>query len=337
MAADGGAGATQQGQDKQQVPIIIKRVKKVSHAGHHGGAWKVAYADFVTAMMAFFLLLWLLNATTEEQKLGISNYFAPESVSYSKSGSGGVLGGKTPTKRGANQSPSSPTGIVVPLPRKKTKHDKDGAGKTKDTGKGEGPAEKEEKKLQKAAEELRKAIEQSPELKGLTRNLLIETTPDGLRIQLVDRNNVAMFPLGSANMAPHTKKLIKKIALLAAKMNNKIAISGHTDATPYKDGSGYSNWELSSDRANASRRALQGFGVAPLRIVRVIGRAERDPLIKDKPRDSRNRRISITLLREHKPRPVAAPAGKPATSGKPEKPGGPAKPPAAKSKAAKAK
>ena len=336
MAADGGAGATQQAQSEQTPIIIIKKVKKGGHGGHHGGAWKVAYADFVTAMMAFFLLLWLLNATTEEQKLGISNYFAPESVSYSKSGSGGVLGGQAPTKRGANKSPSSPTGIVVPLPRKKNKHDKEGEGKTKNPNKGEGPAEKEEKKLRKAAEELRKAIEQSPELKGLTRNLLIETTPDGLRIQLVDRNKIAMFPLGSANMAPHTKKLLQKIALLAARMDNKIAISGHTDATPYADGSGYSNWELSSDRANASRRVLQSFGIVPKRIVRVVGKAERDPLIKDKPRDPRNRRISITLLRKHKPRSAAvAPATKPAKAAKAVKTtgaGGTAKTPSGKAK-----
>jgi chemotaxis protein MotB len=338
MAADGGAAANK---TAEQAPVIIKRVKKVAHAGHHGGAWKVAYADFVTAMMAFFLLLWLLNATTEEQKAGISNYFAPESVSYSRSGAGGLLGGRTATKKGANKSPSSPTGIVVPLPRKKTKNDKEGVGKSPNTGKGagksphpakgDGPAKEEEKKLRKAADELRKAIEKSPELKGLTRNLLIETTPQGLRIQLVDRNNVAMFPLGSANLKPHTKKLLKKVAELAAKLDNKIAIEGHTDATPYADGSGYSNWELSADRANSTRRLLQTLGIGNRRVVQVIGKASREPLIKENPRDPRNRRISITLLRKHKPAratlkapqqpkkaaqpPAKAPA-KPGTAGK---------------------
>jgi len=309
MAADGGAAANKAGQKDQPVPIIIKKVKKGGHAAHHGGAWKVAYADFVTAMMAFFLLLWLLNATTEEQKQGISNYFAPEAVSYSQSGAGGMLGGRTPTKKGANKSPSSPTGIVVPLPREKKEFDKDGdgkspsskkgEGKSPDAAKGNGPAKEEEKQLKKAAAELRQAIEKTPELKGLTKNLLIETTPKGLRIQLVDRNNIAMFPLGSANMQAHTRKLLKKIGELAAKMDNKIAIEGHTDATPYKDAAGYTNWELSADRANSTRRMLQSFGVAGTRVVEVIGKAARDPLIKENPRDPRNRRISITLLRKH--------------------------------------
>jgi len=321
MAADGGTAANRtKGQAGEQAPIIIKKVKKVAHAAHHGGAWKVAYADFVTAMMAFFLLLWLLNATTEEQKAGISNYFAPEAVSYSQSGAGGVLGGRTPTKKGANKSPSSPTGIVVPLPSEKREHENDGDGKSANTGKGDGkspdaakgdgPAKQEEKKLRKAADELRKAIEASPELKGLTKNLLIETTPEGLRIQLVDRNNIAMFPLGSANVLPHTKKLLKKIGELAAKLDNKIAIEGHTDATPYADGSGYSNWELSADRANSTRRMLESFGIGGGRVVQVIGKAEREPLIKENPRDPRNRRISITLLRKHKLRRAGvAPAG----------------------------
>jgi chemotaxis protein MotB len=332
MAADGGAAASKtKGKTDQPVPIIIKKVKKGGHAAHHGGAWKVAYADFVTAMMAFFLLLWLLNATTEEQKQGISNYFAPEAVSYSQSGAGGMLGGRTPTKKGANKSPSSPTGIVVPLPREKNEHENDGEGKspntkkgegkTPDAAKGNGPAKEEEKKLKKAADELRQAIEKSPELKGLTKNLLIETTPKGLRIQLVDRNNIALFPLGSANMLPHTRKLLKKIGELAAKMDNKIAIEGHTDATPYKDTAGYTNWELSADRANSTRRMLQSFGVAGARVVEVIGKAARDPLIKENPRDPRNRRISITLLRKH------SLGGGGARSGSKDG-GGPAKPPA---------
>jgi chemotaxis protein MotB len=323
MAADGGAAASKtKGKTDQPAPIIIKKVKKSRHEGHHGGAWKVAYADFVTAMMAFFLLLWLLNATTEEQKQGISNYFAPEAVSYSQSGAGGVLGGRTPTRKGANKSPSSPTGIVVPLPREKREYDKDGEGTsphakkgegaTPEAAKGNGPAQQEEKELKKAAEKLREAIEKTPDLKGLTKNLLIETTPKGLRIQLVDRNNVALFPLGSANMLPHTRKLLKKVAELAAKMDNKIAIEGHTDATPYADAAGYTNWELSADRANSTRRMLQSFGVAGSRIVEVIGKADREPLIKENPRDPRNRRISITLLRKHPLGDGSAPPAKPA-------------------------
>jgi len=156
-----------------------------------------------------------------------------------------------------------------------------------------------------------------------TSSLLTEliSSNDGTRLSLEEMRyrqlipyaiRVRLFPLGSANMLPHTRKLLKKIGELAAKMDNKIAIEGHTDATPYKDTAGYTNWELSADRANSTRRMLQSFGVAGARVVEVIGKAARDPLIKENPRDPRNRRISITLIRKHKLRSaaVAAPAGK---------------------------
>ena len=319
MAADGGA-AQGKGQDERVAPVIIKRVKKGGHDAHHGGAWKVAYADFVTAMMAFFLLLWLLNATTEEQKLGISNYFAPESASRSKSGSGGVLGGQTISKSGALATPSSPATITIPIPRppepdpdaKPTKKEAQQAvgGKSDDDKAKEAAAKVaakvEEKRFKEVETKLRRAMEATPELRGLTENLLIERTSEGLRIQLVDRTKVAMFSRGSAAMHKHTRALLKNIAGLVAKLPNKVAIAGHTDATRYANPKGYSNWELSSDRANATRRALTGLGLPPERIVRVAGKADREPLIKAKPNDPRNRRISITLLREYKPAAGAA-------------------------------
>ena len=393
MAADGGAPATNR-KDKvdpvQLAPIIIKKVKKGHHDAHHGGAWKVAYADFVTAMMAFFLMLWLLNATTEEQKSGISNYFAPEAITYTKSGSGGMMGGKTITKKGAGKSSSSPQGLVVSIP-KRTDGSKDGepGGKNNDGMPGGGrsatspggkekaglpggenteglpggkvkngprteaerrreadrkmmaarktkgkpgksaaertkvfvpqtPAEirkaakSEEKAFKKAAAEIRKAIAQSPDLKEFAKNLVIDRTPRGLRVQLVDRTNAAMFPRGSTRMHKYTKQLLARIAAVIRKFDNKIAIAGHSDSVKYVGGGGYTNWELSASRANASRRFLKRFGVPADRIVEVVGRADRDPLIKEKPEDPRNRRISITLLRKFIPAPQKR-AGNPNT------------------------
>jgi chemotaxis protein MotB len=376
MAADGGAAS--KAQDGHVAPVIIKKVKKSAHEAHHGGAWKVAYADFVTAMMAFFLLLWLLNATTEEQKLGISNYFAPESVTYTKSGAGGVLGGQSLTKKGALKSPSSPAGVVVPLPRPKPEDSKaerdalkSGAGpSSKDkvggagTGKNEGgpaagtgsggpaagaktggpsggakeggpapgtgvsraaekaaleaAAKREQQTFKGIETDIRKAIEASPELKGFTKNLQIATTPEGLRIQLVDQTHVAMFPRGSAVMPEKTQKLLRQIAKIITKVDNKIAIAGHTDSTKYSNPAGYSNWELSADRANASRRALMAFGVPVERISEVVGKADREPMIANNPKDPRNRRISITLLRKFKPATAAKAPAKPSmTAGGP--------------------
>ncbi len=316
-------------------PIIIKRVKKTEHA-HHGGAWKVAYADFVTAMMAFFLLLWLLNATTQEQKTAISNYFAPESASYSRSGAGGVMGGKSMSEKGASQASSSPMGLVVPLPspppRDENNEENEDSlpaestpffGAPTDTeeggpGRGTGSASeaevarlataREEAKFDRAEAALYRAVQATPELRGFSDSLLVDRSKEGLRIQIVDQYEVAMFPLGSARMYSHTRKLLKTIVEVVQRLPNKIAVIGHTDATPYRSRFGYSNWELSSDRAHASRRALVALGLPPDRITRVVGRAAREPLIEDNPKDPRNRRISIILLRSTSPLPEASAA-----------------------------
>jgi chemotaxis protein MotB len=295
-------------------PIIIKKIKK--HAGgHHGGAWKVAYADFVTAMMAFFLLLWLLNATTEEQKMGISNYFAPASPSATNSGSGKPLGGLTLSVEGAMQSSSSPVGVVVSIPRpKETELDDDE--ETDDNpfkipeeelltfdGLGEEElserfAEIEEAEFAKAEKALRQAIAETPELEGFANNVVIDRTPEGMRIQIVDQTQVSMFPRGSSAMYKHTQALMDQVAKVIGNLPNRIAITGHTDATKYANPDGYGNWELSADRANASRRALLDMGLPARRIALVMGKSDREPLIKDNPKDPRNRRIGIVLLHE---------------------------------------
>ena len=306
--------------------IVIKKVKKGGHGGHHGGAWKVAYADFVTAMMAFFLLLWLLNATTEEQKMGISNYFDPTAISRStRSGSGGVLGGTSITKPGALKTASSPPMISTPQVARPQAEDTESLDPDSDdpenieskTGSDtdeEGTISQEQLEQllqqQEAAREaaqfaeaeklIRQAIDESndPELEEAAGSLKIESASEGLRIQLIDQEKVALFPLGSSDMDERTRKLLQKVAEIIKKLPNKIKISGHTDATPFAAGSERTNWDLSAERANASRRALEQMGVGADRIAQVVGMADRDPIEPNDPFAPENRRISIVLLRQ---------------------------------------
>lgn len=297
--------------------IVIKKVKKGGHGGHHGGAWKVAYADFVTAMMAFFLLLWLLNATTEEQKMGISNYFDPTAISRStRSGSGGVLGGTSITVPGALKSASSPPMISTPQVARPQAERTESLDPDSDDPENiesrlgsredeEGTMnqeiveqllrEREQQQFDEAEAALREAIEQTPELSEAGESLQIDAVPEGLRIQLIDQERIALFPNGSAAMYDQTRGLLQKVAEVIKKLPNKIEISGHTDSSQFAAGSTYTNWELSADRANASRRVLEGNGIPVSRIVKVTGRADREPLVEDNPADPTNRRISIVL------------------------------------------
>jgi chemotaxis protein MotB len=394
-------------------PVIIKRIKKGGHGGHHGGAWKVAYADFVTAMMAFFLLLWLLNATTEEQKMGISNYFDPTAISRSaRSGSGGVLGGTTITTPGALRNSTSPPAISTPLVARPANDPSDqtdpngidvtrgqgnakagergadakeaplqgrpnlqggpgiaafqaaigqqqGAGQQGDQnqanqgqqgqqpgqaqGQNQGQAQlskeqmdkllaqRDEERLEKAMAEVKQAIQQKIDLKAVADHVQLEITPEGLRVELVDQDRESMFPLGSAQPLDHTKKLLDQVAQIISGLPNKISITGHTDSTPFKNpASGYGNWELSTDRANASRRALVAAGIKEDRIDVVTGRADREPLLKDNPAASQNRRISIVVLRETPQAPIARPtqasAAAPAATAAAASPGAAAQP-----------
>ena len=306
-------------------PIIVKKIKKGGH-GHHGGAWKVAYADFVTAMMAFFLLLWLLNATTDEQKQGIADYFTPASVSKNFSGGGGVLAGKTLSKEGVMARDRSAVNVTISIPADTPVTEPDEL--HDETGEGPGTQDaptlldreqieemmaiEEQEQLEATEQELRQAIEEVPELKELAESLVIDNTPEGLRIQIVDQAKYAMFPLGSAEMYEHTQKLMSLVVEAIADLPQEVSIKGHTDATPYRNDKGYSNWELSTDRANASRRALIAAGLPAERIESVSGRAAQEPLIEEDPFAPQNRRISITLLRENampkvKETPIVAP------------------------------
>jgi len=296
--------------------IVIKKVKKGGHGGHHGGAWKVAYADFVTAMMAFFLLLWLLNATTEEQKMGISNYFDPTAISRAtRSGSGGVLGGTSITVPGALKSPSSPPQISTPQAARPQAEQTEAVDPDSDDPENiesrlgsredeEGVMsqeaveqmlrERDQEQFEQAEAAIKEAIEKTPELGEVGESLQIDATPEGLRIQLIDQEKIALFPNGSAAMYEQTRQLLVKVSEIVSKLPNQIEVTGHTDSKQFAPGSTYTNWDLSSDRANASRRVLVANGVDEKRIDEVVGKADREPLVTD-PADPTNRRISIVL------------------------------------------
>ena len=273
-------------------PIIIKKIKKGGGGGHHGGAWKVAYADFVTAMMAFFLLMWLINTTSPEQKKGIADYFAPASVSASTSGSGGILGGTALGQDGGEAKGSQATiEKLAPQTPPDAKTDTP-------AGKGDKAADqKEEAAFQSAAASLRQALQDMPELAELSKQILIDQTPEGLRIQLVDQEGRSMFEEGSARPNPRAQILLRAIAKVVNQLPNRLNISGHTSASP-GGVKAEGDWTLSAARANASRQILQAAGVDPDRVYQVAGKAAADPLYPDDPMLPGNRRITLVLLHE---------------------------------------
>jgi len=286
-------------------PIIIKKIKKGGHGGHHGGAWKVAYADFVTAMMAFFLLMWLINTTSPEQKRGIADYFAPASVSASTSGSGGILAGTSLGNQGVKgegtvkvleqQAPDPPKNVID-----------QGASSKQAASTIENATEqslrdalkkREEQAFQAAAQSIAQAMQNMPELAELSKNVIVDQTPEGLRIQLVDQEGRSMFDQGSAKPNDRARVLLRAIARVINQMPNRISIAGHTSASA--DGKKpAADWALSSQRADASRAILQEAGVDSDRVRQITGKAASEPLYPDDPTLAGNRRIAIVLLRE---------------------------------------
>ena len=278
--------------DKNKRPIVIKRIKKVA-GGHHGGAWKIAYADFVTAMMAFFLLMWLLGSTSSGDLEGIADYF------------------KTPLKVAlAGGSGSGDSSSIIKA---------GGRDLTRSVGQvkqGELPTEKkiinlkaaqqeflrnERKKELEKLKELKANIEQmiasNPNLEKFKNQILLDITSEGLRIQIVDEQNRPMFRSGSAQLERHTIEILHEIGKTLNEATNKVSLSGHTDAAVYVDGSkGYSNWELSADRANASRRELIAGGMAAEKIIRIVGLSSAVPYNKEDPSSPINRRISMIVM-----------------------------------------
>jgi chemotaxis protein MotB len=273
--------------DEQQ-PIIVKRIKK-GGGGHHGGAWKIAYADFVTAMMAFFLLMWLLGSTAKGDLNGIADYFATPLKVAMQGGSGAgdassvIMGGGTDLTRSAGQKKQGELDL-----QKKTINLKAAEAER---------ARQERNRLLELKAKLDAAIDANEALKPYQKQLRVELTPDGLRIQIVDEQSRAMFDSGSAALKDYTKAILRELGKLMNDVPNKISLSGHTDAKPYSSGErGYSNWELSADRANASRRELIAGGIAENKMIRVIGQGPAVMLDKDDLYNPINRRISITVL-----------------------------------------
>ena len=269
--------------------VIVRRVKKVQAGGHHGGSWKVAYADFVTAMMAFFMVMWLVGALTTKQREAVSDYFKNPSP----------IPGASPAPAPGLNGPGGASNSMIKL------------GGTMDLPKGPGaeftrnpadqPSEAEQRKLDQQRlealkKELEEAISKSQALEPFKDQLLLDLTPEGLRIQIVDKQNRPMFDLGSATLKPYTQQILHELAEYLNHVPNRISLTGHTDITAYSAARGYGNWELSADRANAARRALIDGGMDDSKITRVVGLSSSVLFDKADPQNPINRRISIVVM-----------------------------------------
>jgi len=274
---------------KKLQPIIIKRVKKAGHVAH-GGAWKIAYADFVTAMMAFFLLMWLLGSTSEGDKKGLSDYFQSPMKVAMQGGTGAgaspsvINGGGADLTQSSGQSRRSDS---TDAKAKKQSGDQAKAAR----------ARLDAEKLAELSAKISAIISSTPKLAEFSKQIKLSMTPDGLQIQIVDDQKRPMFDSGSASVKPYMRDILQEIGTALIDIDNKISMDGHTDQTPYGAGArGYSNWELSADRANASRRELVAAGMPDDKIARVMGLASSVLLDEDNPRSPANRRISITVM-----------------------------------------
>ncbi|HKT86257.1 MAG TPA: flagellar motor protein MotB [Novosphingobium sp.] len=277
--------AAKRGKNEPPPPIIVKKITLVD-GGHHGGAWKVAYADFVTAMMAFFLLLWILGATTEKQRKGIADYFTPTLVKTKESSAGsanGLLGGSSLTDADNYPHAMGQTGTkTMTIPRDATGGPKEGGSKIKHSA-----------RAKAAVDEKLKSTER---LRRLAKQVRLVDTIEGVRIDLVDDADFSMFRLGTTVLTPDAVELIGAIADAVGPDQGRLTIRGHTDALPYKADTYGNNWSLSAGRAEATRQALMREGIAEDRFKRIEGVADKELLIPADPQDPRNRRISITLL-----------------------------------------
>ncbi|MES2741388.1 MAG: flagellar motor protein MotB [Pseudomonadota bacterium] len=269
-------------------PIIVKRIKK-GGGGHHGGAWKIAYADFVTAMMAFFLLMWLLGSTAKGDLNGISEFFKTPLKVAMAGGSGS--GDSSSVLAGGGDDLTRKQGQV------KKGSEPPGKQRTVDLKSAQAALEKEEaQRLQALKARIEATIDANPLLKKYKNQLLLDITSEGLRIQIVDEQNRPMFALAKAELQPYTREILHAIGFVLNEVPNRVGLSGHTDSTPYMSDAGYSNWELSADRANASRRELVQGGMAEGKILRVVGLASAANLDRKDPFNPINRRISIIVM-----------------------------------------
>ncbi|MFN4328632.1 MAG: flagellar motor protein MotB [Limnobacter sp.] len=270
--------------EEERPIIVIKKIKKGGH-GHHGGAWKIAYADFVTAMMAFFLLMWLLGSTSEGDLKGISDYFnSPLKVA--------LMGGE-----GSGAATSVIKGGGTDLTRSVGQIKSGSAEKSPTLNSASVGEAREAQRLMELKGEIEGLIDASINLKQFENQIILDITPEGLRIQIVDEKNRPMFDTGSAVLKDYMKDILRNLTKVLNEVPNKLTLSGHTDSTPYALGNkGYSNWELSADRANASRREMTAAGMSDSKMMRVVGLASSVPLVQSDPSAAINRRIAIVVM-----------------------------------------
>lgn len=292
-------------QDNKQEVIVVK--KKIAPEVHGGSAWKVAYADFVTAMMAFFLLLWLLNATTEDQKQGISNYFEPVGATKGSTGSGGVMGGNSATDPGPIAEPGQTSSRSVNVRSQVvTDNEEDiSQGDPSEHARSPNPENlpkntDETRQFDAAKSAIQRALEQVPELLELYESIAVEITKDGLRIRLMDSNKFPLFQRGGRELNKNGRKLMKVVYEVLERLPNKLQITGHTSRDDEAANEGGANWKISLDRAFSGRRALVEFGTANQRFTSIRGKGDLLLIEPDDPNSARNRRIEVILLR-HKP------------------------------------
>jgi chemotaxis protein MotB len=293
--------------DKKQ-PIIIKKGGHGEH-GHHGGAWKVAFADFVTAMMAFFLLLWLIGGTSDEEKAALSEYFNNPSATQGTAATQAPSSVNGPGGASTSLIQLSQMPMVKMFDKRKEADFKQKVEKDAEQEKKVTEAQKEKQLLDDLEQKLKKAIEQSQALKPFKDQLLLDITPEGLRIQIVDKENRPMFDSGKAELKYYTVDILFELARFIREVPNRISITGHTDAARFVGRDNYSNWELSADRANAARRALVDGGMLPRQIGRVVGLASSALFDKADPYNPINRRISIIVMNKKTEAAISAGEG----------------------------
>jgi len=295
--------------DDERKPVVIKKKKKRGGGGHHGGAWKVAYADFTTAMMAFFMMLWMLNVTDKETLDGLADYFTPSAASTSgESGAGKPLSGTVAADSGSKGGSDSIMQVQgPPSPSRASQQSRDDA--ASDAEKREADFEQRREKtntqgLAALQDQLRQAVQDSPELARHRDQILIEQTPDGVRIQLTDKDDRSMFHRDTAQFYDYAEDLVRDLGSIVAGLPNRVALIGHTDASAVSQQGETGNWALSAERANAARRVLADTGVSADRFAQVTGKAATEPLYPTAPSRAENRRIAILVMREA---PVVAP------------------------------
>ena len=273
--------------DPEPQPVIVKKITAAHHAAHHGGQWKVAYADFVTAMMAFFMLLWLISMTDEDKRRGLADYFSPTllEMKQDSAGSSGLLGGDTISENNLLHRAASGANAQIPL------------SKAASSGKRNGEADhaRDRRRFQQLQRMINQRMDRRVELRDLKAQVRLTETAEGLRIDLIDKADFSMFAIGTDRLVPKARDLVREVASAIASLPNPVIVRGHTDSRPYASRQEMNNWLLSTARADATRSAMLEFGLAPARVARIEGVADTQPYASDDPLDPRNRRISITL------------------------------------------